>query len=146
MEFYIGRSSSWDAKTYPRVGEWPLSVEEEAALMKRYASLLIAAYATFESWKRCIRGLDDGCEMVGLDAGELPDKIYVVLGAHPEKITWPGEWAPYRLNINVAKCLTHEVYPRPAFVSAKEAQDYAQKCLIAEPKSRFTVVELTVVN
>ena len=144
MQLCIGRSKSWDASTYPRVGQWPLSAEKEMALLASYARLLVAAYATYESWKQHFRNLDEYFVQAELDSKELPDKVYVVLGANPEKITWSGEWAPYRLYIEVAWCSKRKA--NPAFASAKEAQDFAQECLAAKPESRFIVVELTVVR
>ena len=138
MKLYIGRSKWWDSCTYPRVGQWPLSAEKETALLAKYASLLVAAYATYEIWKQHSYNLDEYFVRVELDSTELSEKVYVVLGAHPEKITWPGEWAPYRLRI--------DVYANPAFASAKEAQAFLQECIAAKPESRFIVVELTVVR
>ena len=144
MELYIGRSKWWDGCTYPRVGQWPLSTEEETALLAKYARLLVAAYATYESWKQHSYNLDEFFAGAKLDSKELPEKAYVVLGAHPEKITWSGEWYPYRLRIEVAWCSKRKA--NPAFASAKEAQDFLQECLAAKPESRFIVVELTVVR
>lgn len=142
MEFYIGRSKSWDACTYPRVSQWPLTAKEEVILLAKYASLLIAAYMTYEGWKQRSRNLDGYFVRVELTATELPEKVYVVLGAHPEKITWSGEWAPYRLRIDVV--WWHNSHP--AFTSREEAQRCADECLISDTNSRFTVVELTVVK
>ena len=145
MELYIGRSKWWDGCTYPRVGQWPLSAQKETALLAKYASLLVAAYATYESWKQRSYNLDGYFVQATLDSKELPEKVYVVLGAHPEKITWPGEWAPYRLRIEV-EVNANPTFVFPAFALAKEAQDFVQECLAAKPESRFTVVELTVVR
>jgi len=144
MELYIGRSKWWDSCTYPRVGQWPLSPEKEAALLAKYARLLVVAYATYEIWKQHSYNLDGYFVQATLDSKELPEKVYVVLGAHPEKITWSGEWAPYRLRIEVVWCSKRKA--NPAFALAKEAQDFAQECLVAKPESRFTVVELMVVR
>jgi hypothetical protein len=144
MELYIGRRKSWDACTYPRVGQWPLSVEKESALLAKYVSLLVAAYATYEIWKQHSYNLDEYFVRAEIDSTELPEKVYVVLGAHPEKITWSGEWAPYRLRIEVVWCSKRKA--NPAFASAKEAQDFMQECLVAKTESRFTVVELVVVR
>lgn len=145
MELYIGRSRSWDARTYPRVGRWPLPYPREEALMIEYAELLVAAYATYDSWKQRSRNLDGyfvRAELV--DADKLPEKVYVVLGAHPEKITWPGEWAPYRLRIDVE--WWSERNTRPAFVSLRGAQDFFDECCAAKPTSRFMIVDLKVVS
>ena len=144
MELFIGRSKSWDACTYPRVGQWPLPAEEEKALLAKYAGLLVAAFATYESWKERYYRMDGYFNRVKLDAAELPEKVYVVLGAHPEKITWPGEWAPYRLRIELVWWSERET--TPAFVSHDEARDFADDRQAARPESRFTVVELAVVN
>lgn len=142
MELYIGRSKSWDACTYPRVGQWPLPAEEEKALLAKYAGLLLAAFATYDLWKQNSRNLDEYFSRATLDAEKLPEKVYVVLGAHPERITWPGEWAPYRLRIELAWCSKRKA--TPAFASRKEAQEFASST--GKTESRFTVVELTVVD
>jgi len=144
MELYIGRSKSWDACTYPRVGQWPLPAEEEKALLAKYAGLLMAAFATYDLWKQNSRNLDEYFSRARLDAEKLPEKVYVVLGVHPERITWPGEWAPYRLRIELAWCSKREA--TPAFTSREEAQDFAQTPRASKNGSRFTVVELAVVS
>lgn len=144
MELFVGRSKSWDACTYPRVGEWPMPDEEEKQLLAKYASLLVAAYATYESWKKRQYNLDEYFTQVKLEAAELPEKVYVVLGAHPEKITWRGEWAPYRLRIELVWWSERET--TPAFASYNEARNFANDRQAARPESRFTVVELAVVS
>ena len=120
--------------------------------MVQYAELLIAAFATYERWKQRSRNRDGYFVNVKLDSEELPEKVYVVLGMYPEMITWPGEWAPYRLKIDLVwwnNC-------HPAFASREEAQQCADECFAfnadiqcvraIEADRRFTVVELAVVK
>lgn len=146
MEIYIGRSSSWDGMTYPRVGQWPLSGDEEKEIIASYSRLLKKAFLTYEAWKQGWRngGLDDYFCGVELAGENPPEKIYVVLGFHPEKITWSGEFYPYRLRIDVSWCSERKC--NPAFSSFQEADRFAKGLAKIAPNSRFAVVEIATAS
>lgn len=142
----IGRSGSWDGMTYPRVSRWPLSADEERNLLARYVNLLIMAFSTYDlwvqNWRR--RSLDDYYFGVELMAESLPAKVYVVLSFCPQKITWPGEFYPYRLEIGLAWCSEREA--TPAFASHEEASIFAQGLAKVRPYNRYAVAELAVID
>ena len=159
MNIYIGRSISWDSMSYPRVHAWPLPKEEEVAILEKYSRQL-SAYLSQEDWQKVARSepLDAyrfSTELVGLDDDEeyeegslIPSEVYVVLGAHPEKITWSGEWAPYRLRIDMAFNIDHDYLPdgHLSFLTEEEADCFLQTCQQKQPDSRFTVVGFSFIK
>lgn len=150
MELYIGRSNSWDPMCYPRVGQWPLPEEKERQLFLKYANLLKEAYTSHARWHEAAypggyrspfgNRLDEYYQNVKLDGDEMPEEVFVVMGFHPERITWPGEFHPFRLRIEVVWWNKRT----PAFATREEAEVALRECADAKPDSRFMIAIVPV--
>ncbi len=145
MELYIGRSGSWDSMSFPEVHTWPLPADEEKDLIASYARLLKKAFLTYEAWKSSWRSdrLDDYFFRVEITAEKSPEKVYVVLGFHPEVISdvWAGRKYT-RLRID----MPGDHKRRPAFASFQEAQQFAHGLAKVRADSRFAIAELAVAD